>query len=867
MGNSGCCPASNPCDHTVDETQGLLNSPDSKVSAKPLTTEGISHAVEVEESKKEAGCIMQEQDVVSTQPTAAPKSPEGPVQSSYNSVIQILHTDVSLVAQTSQSASPVSVVSKELVDASATAPETKNEDETTEETQTSATEVTDALLVKAPTELATANVKEETEAHISDSLEKEHTACKPKLMVQDALEEGPADDVIQVNPQEEVDEEDTKKKLSEADKNEDYVEKGACNVEMGKEELKTPVEVLPAMDTPQLIEPVLNNSAIDELEVKGLVAEMDMAENTVDTTLPENANEETPVIVSEPSCKEKAGLDIEKPVADKVQKNYEDHAVFGMSEMKENGLPAETQETLAQESSPAMNIIEESTVNYIENGQVEDLADVPLKDENAAELNAEEPQLTKFLVKPPEEPSHIENQEIVSEPSADSKSASIAEVLEKPESDTAEIQMTIPEYEKEGNVGEAFQNGLPTYTPVEKPESIEKPDEQVNENELESESTAPSEALSFDRDLISQPSENDERAAGEEKEDAESNQAQKGEIVFSSGHDMKVALIPVCDLEHIAEKEPEHEDIEDLYQADNEIGQELNKSMPLLEFTIPGVEEKCSLAAPVDILAYSEREWKGNTAKSNIIRKGYSEISCSFNGLRRVRGDNYCSLRATLYQVLTTTTQTPAWLQEEDFTSLPEKIEAQKQLVGMWVFPPQCAKAEEKEDPVEKLKHYLELLQIRWKAAAELESPEDKQSMCDQVFQGGEEEYALLEVLKFLMLVKAVEFHSKMQEQQEVPIFCWLLFARDTSENPKTFFSNHLSQVGFSGGLEQVEMFLLGYALQHTIQAFRLYKADTEEFVTHYPDDHKQDWPCVCVITEDDRHYNVPVRKPTHYRA
>ncbi|KAI5612517.1 fibrous sheath CABYR-binding protein-like, partial [Silurus asotus] len=91
----------------------------------------------------------------------------------------------------------------------------------------------------------------------------------------------------------------------------------------------------------------------------------------------------------------------------------------------------------------------------------------------------------------------------------------------------------------------------------------------------------------------------------------------------------------------------------------------------------------------------------------------------------------------------------------------------------------------------------------QWKAAAELESPEDKQSMCDQVFQGGEEEYALLEVLKFLMLVKAVEFHSKMQEQQEVPIFCWLLFARDTSENPKTFFSNHLSQVGFSGGLEQ----------------------------------------------------------------
>lgn len=59
--------------------------------------------------------------------------------------------------------------------------------------------------------------------------------------------------------------------------------------------------------------------------------------------------------------------------------------------------------------------------------------------------------------------------------------------------------------------------------------------------------------------------------------------------------------------------------------------------------------------------------------------------------------------------------------------------------------------------------------------------------------------------------------------------------------------------------LAQVEMFLLGYALQCTIEVYRLYKADTEEFVTYYPDDHKDDWPSVCLVTEDDRHYNVPV--------
>ncbi|MCJ8745684.1 hypothetical protein PDJAM_G00133050 [Pangasius djambal] len=877
MGNSLCCPSSNPCDHTVDESQGLLNSPDSKVSARPLMTDGISQPLEVEESKTEADSKRQEKDVVTTQPIAA----EGPVQSSYGSVIQMLHTDVSLAAQTSQSASPVSKVSEELVDASATATETKKDDETTKETQTSATEVTDALAVQAPTELATAKVKDEKEAQITDALEKEDKADEPKSMVQVATAEGPADEPhgMQVDTQNEVAEEDTEKRPAEADKNEDFAEinreKEAAEVDTEKEELKTPVEVLPAIDTLQTQEPVLNNLTTDELEVEGFPTPMDIAQNSADTLLPENFSTKPQVSLSEPSGEvEKTALATEKSVADKVLENHEEQVVSNMSEMKEDSLPSKTQETSEQESSPTVNISEESTVNCIENGQVDDVTGGDSKDENPAEVDVEVPQLTEILQKPCEEPSHIENQELMCESPANSTSASIAEDVKTPEStDTADVQKTIPEcIEKEEGVGEAYQNGLHTNAPVEKPEATEKPDEQVDENEPKSKANGPSEALSLDHDLMEetepapQASENDETTAEDEKENAGSNQAQEGEIILSSSHDMKVALIPVSDIENIAEKE---EDNEDLYRGDDEIEQvqaKEIKSVPLLEFTIPGVEEKCSLVAPVDMLAYSEREWKGNTAKSNLIRKGYSEISCSFTGLRRVRGDNYCSLRATLYQVLATTTHTPAWLLEESFTSLPEKIEAQEHLIGMWLFPPQCVKAGEKEDAVEKLKHYLELLQKTWQAAAESESLEDKQGVCDHVFQGGEEEYGLLEVLKFLMLVKAVEFHSKMQADQEVPVFCWLLFARDTSENPRMFFSNHLSQVGFSGGLEQVEMFLLGYALQHTIQAFRLYKTDTEEFVTHYPDDHKQDWPCVCIITEDDRHYNVPIRKPTQYR-
>ncbi|KAM9436628.1 uncharacterized protein Hap1MRO34_001031 isoform 1-T2 [Clarias gariepinus] len=873
MGNSLCCPTTNPCDHTVDETQGLLNSPDSKVSARPLTTDGISQALAVKEGKNED---RQEKAVISTQPVAASKLAEGSAQSSYGSVIQMLHTDVSLAAQTSQSASPISKASHEPEDATTTATETKENDETTKEIQTSATKDTDTLPGSTPTELAAAIVKEEKQVELSDALEQEDESGVHELMVPDTLAKT-ADElhVVQVDAQKEVPE-DTEMLSAEVDKNFAEVsgemnnKREAGEVETEEDEHKAPVGVLPTIDIPQTEEPVLSDLPVDGLESKSLLTSVDVADNCAHL-LPDNSNSEHFASLSQPSSDvEKTALAIEKIVAGNGLDIHEENVG-----VKEDFLPSKTQET-----PETVNIIEESTVNYVEKGIVNDLTDGDLKDEKPAEVNVEEPLLTEVVQKPCEEPSHTENQELLHEPPTNSKS--VAEDLEKREpTDTTETHETITEsLQKEGEVQQAFQNGLLTH--VEKPHSTEEPDEYVDENDPEGKDTGPSETFPLEHILTEEGEpapqacendendENDETTAEDEKENAERTQGQKGEeIVLSSSPDIKVALITVSDIENIAEKDG-HEQNEDLYRGDEEMDQEQDKEVklvPLLEFTIPGVEDKCSLDDPVDILEYSEREWKGNTAKSNLIRKGYSEMYCSFTGLRRVRGDNYCSLRATLYQVLASTTRTPAWLLEEDFTSLPEKIEAQEQLIGMWMFPPQCVKAGEDEDAVEKLKHYLELLQKRWQAAAESESLEDKQAVCDHVFQGGEEEYALLEVLKFLMLVQAVEFHNRMLAEEEVPVFCWLLFARDTSESPKMFFNNHLRQVGFTGGLEQVEMFLLGYALQHTIQAFRLYKTDTEEFVTHYPDDHKHDWPCVCIVTEDDRHYNVPIRKPSQYKV
>lgn len=317
-------------------------------------------------------------------------------------------------------------VTEELVDA-ATATETKREDEPTKETRTSATDITDTLEVKASTELATAEVKEQTDAHISEIREKEEKTGEPMLVIQDATEEVPADKLhgVQVDTQKMVAEEDTKKRPVEADKNEDSAEmnrkKEVAEVDKENKELETPVEVLPVTDILQNKEPVLNNSVINEVEVKGLLTPIDIGENSAETLPPENASGEPLVSSSEPSCEvEITALAIEKSVADELLENHEEH-VSNMAEMNKDSLPPKIQETSEQESTPTVKISDESTVNYIENGQEDNLTDGNLKDENPADEDEEVPQLNERLEKPCEEPLHVENQELVCEPPATNK--------------------------------------------------------------------------------------------------------------------------------------------------------------------------------------------------------------------------------------------------------------------------------------------------------------------------------------------------------------------------------------------------------------------------------------------------------------
>lgn len=129
-------------------------------------------------------------------------------------------------------------------------------------------------------------------------------------------------------------------------------------------------------------------------------------------------------------------------------------------------------------------------------------------------------------------------------------------------------------------------------------------------------------------------------------------------------------------------------------------------------------------------------------------------MSQRFGSLRRVRGDNYCALRATLFQVLSHSTELPAWLQHEDIAmvrgrgrgfnlhmviretqtqreaaktgkttgliilnawcfQLPKELEVCEGLISHWTFPSECPQRDGTGDATQQLKGYLELLRNR----------------------------------------------------------------------------------------------------------------------------------------------------------
>ncbi|KAJ9583914.1 hypothetical protein L9F63_021746, partial [Diploptera punctata] len=224
----------------------------------------------------------------------------------------------------------------------------------------------------------------------------------------------------------------------------------------------------------------------------------------------------------------------------------------------------------------------------------------------------------------------------------------------------------------------------------------------------------------------------------------------------------------------------------------------------------------------VNVFQYAVREWQGNTRKAKTILQGYSEIPSllGLQNLRRIRGDNYCGVRAAIFQTLSQGLPVPSgaetfqclshalnsegcgWLQDWTFAGrLP--YEGNKVLQGMEI----C------------LRNLDNVASLLSSVTGNKEDALAALLNCDPTL-----DLHIVEAVKLHMLWQAMQLHRQNSSgTDEVPLFAMLMFARDTSETPRDLMNNHLRDVGSTGGLEQEFQNLrikLMFLLPHLISFF-----------------------------------------------
>ncbi|XP_069133061.1 serine-rich adhesin for platelets-like isoform X1 [Argopecten irradians] len=262
----------------------------------------------------------------------------------------------------------------------------------------------------------------------------------------------------------------------------------------------------------------------------------------------------------------------------------------------------------------------------------------------------------------------------------------------------------------------------------------------------------------------------------------------------------------------------------------------------------------------MNMTEYAEREWRGDTDKAATIRQAYTEVVklTTCQNLQQVRGDNYCGIRGCVYQCLCNMhSPRRVWRSLDDTLSTLQKHFADPaSSLRLWNFAGRITP----QEPLSQMQACLAYLFSKFDDVEQILSYEDRHSWTMSMLNSDPVgDVMLMEGVKLLMLLEAVRLYNASQTGADVPIFVWLLFARDTSDTPAKFVKNHLNCVGGSAGLEQVEMFLLGHVLGVSIQVFRLSQFGQDDFVSFYPENELEQMPTISLLAEDDRHYNVTV--------
>ncbi|XP_037068017.1 ubiquitin thioesterase otulin-like isoform X2 [Pollicipes pollicipes] len=258
-----------------------------------------------------------------------------------------------------------------------------------------------------------------------------------------------------------------------------------------------------------------------------------------------------------------------------------------------------------------------------------------------------------------------------------------------------------------------------------------------------------------------------------------------------------------------------------------------------------------SVGEAMDLLQYAQQEWRGTTPRAVTIRQGYEEMATKYHltHIQRVRGDNYCAVRAALYQLLSKGLPPP------NANRCRRLLETAGSWVTAWSFGSRLP-----YDISTARSGMQDCLNALSSLGEELKGAEGAGRHLRQQWNSDPDlDLRCMEAVKLHMLAAAVQLERDQSALQTVPLFATLLFARDTSATPRDLMANHLNLVGDSGGLEQIEMFLLGHTLGVTLRVIRPGAHAQSDFVTFYPDGESAAGgrPLLTLVAEDDRHYNV----------
>ncbi|XP_074660924.1 uncharacterized protein LOC141913318 isoform X2 [Tubulanus polymorphus] len=290
-----------------------------------------------------------------------------------------------------------------------------------------------------------------------------------------------------------------------------------------------------------------------------------------------------------------------------------------------------------------------------------------------------------------------------------------------------------------------------------------------------------------------------------------------------------------------------------------------------------GIDNFCAadnVGTTRDVYSYAEAlptttvaSSRTSTADVDTIRQGFHAILEHSNcrSIRHINKDNYCAIRAALFQVLRNKFPIAGNLGPIDgvIQKLRTNINSNHAYLKRWnfgrIFTNDDDVVTTDVETIDLMTQCLHGLYNQLNSLSPMTAAVDRESSVVSLMNSSRQtDRMLMEAVKLLMMATVIRLYDDMKSDKEVPVFAWLMFARETSQNPRMFFARHLDKIGHTSGLEQVEMFLLAYTLGVSIEVIRPHEFGRQDYVTFYQSGFSAAAPpVITLVTEDDIHYDV----------